>query len=622
MERLRRMPVYLVASMLALVAVATGNLSGLGMGTGSLLYDPMALPRLIIAVVLTCCAWTVWALLAAHDRFVLHVDLVWAILAGLALWAGLSTATSPHRTLAILGQSERLEGAVTMVLYALVYGIVLQVVRRVGDARQLAGAVGIAAVGLAAYGLFQFAGFDPTNYSHEAFGFSVRRAFATTGNPNFLAGLLVLALPIAAMFAMSAVGWRRTAWTAGTIVVGSALFATFTRGAWLAVLVQLAVAIVVLRRSRNATLSNGLRLKRRWVAIAATAVAMLGVVTMSLNLTGEINVAKRISSAFAANDSTAERVLLIGVTRAAVADRPILGYGPDAFLPAFRAHRTAEYVAVFGKESAVNNAHSWVLQYLVTLGIPGALLLAGAIATALLRARPVADAVDRRGALLTACWIGCVGVSVHMAFNVGVLGVTIPFWGMLGVAMAPKARGIEIPVLLRLSAVGIFAALTLLTAVASVAFLRADVVYLASRKAYYREAPGDPAALAREANRLNPFSPKYARGVAQADAQALESAMMRGDSNEVVRGLYLNALADFQRAIRMSPSDYPSRAWLAAMQARVGTYVQDEALLRTAEGTARGAAALDRHHSAVSALAMGDVSETAITSAASVLPLP
>ena len=48
--RALRLPTLILAAMVLLVAVATGNLSGIGIGDITLLYDAIALPRLALTV--------------------------------------------------------------------------------------------------------------------------------------------------------------------------------------------------------------------------------------------------------------------------------------------------------------------------------------------------------------------------------------------------------------------------------------------------------------------------------------------------------------------------------------------------------------------------------------------
>ena len=85
--------------------------------------------------------------------------------------------------------------------------------------------------------------------------------------------------------------------------------------------------------------------------------------------------------------SAHERLLTAAIAGEAALARPLFGYGPDAFLPAFRAHRSDAYAETFGPVHTLNNAHSWPLQYAATLGLPGAALLVAAIVAALWRSR-------------------------------------------------------------------------------------------------------------------------------------------------------------------------------------------------------------------------------------------
>jgi len=621
MERWAKTPLVIVAAMIALVVVASGNLSMLGIGEGSLLYDPMALPRLVPAVVLTCAAWAMWAFISRERRVRLRVDAVWGVLAALAVWASVSAATSSHSALAVLGQSERLEGVVTVVLYALVYGVVLQVVRNVSDARRLAAVLAMSAVLMSVYGLLQFAGLDPANYAHEGFGFDMRRAFATFGNPNFLAGLLVLALPVAVSLGIDAATRRlRLLWSAAALSIGGALFVTFTRGAWLAALIELGAALVIWRPWRTSE-----RRRPDWRIVVALALVSVLLIGVSLNSTGELNVAERLSTVFSEADSTSERLLVAGVVADAVSGRPVTGYGPDTFLPTFRLYRTDEYAEVFGETGTINNAHSWPLQYLATLGIPGALLLVIALLLALVRGlRVVSDEGPprRTHVLMAGIWIGCLGLAVHLLFNVAVLGASVPLVAMLATLGAPRARTLEIPVGGVRAAGAVFAVMTVVAVAVSVVAVRADALYLRSRQAFYGEREGDAVDLAHKASTLNPLSVKYARGLAEEEAADVMVAIMAGGSSQDIVTLYDVALADFERVMEVDSDDYAAFAWLAALQARVGTYLQDETLLGEAVLTAQKAALLDRQHAQVRDLANGDTSALASRSAASVLPLP
>ncbi len=641
MERASRLPVGTVAVMLVLVVLGTANLTGIGIGSGPLLYDTIALARLVPALVLTCAAWTAWFALRARRGEPLRADLVWALLGGLALWAAVSLAFSPHRLHGVLGQSERLEGLVTFVLYALVYGLTLQVVRRIGDARLLLSALGGAATLVALYGLVQFAGFEPFDYTFEGYTFETRRAFATFGNPNFLAGLLVLALPPLGALSIRARSQAvRMGWALAAVVVAAALVATFSRAAWAGAAVQAVLGGVVLWRARAAIDWRALR-----VPLAIGAVAFAVLVAVSAGATGELDVVRRLAEASERTGSAGERSMLGGIAIAAAGERPVTGYGPDAFLAAFRANRTDDYVLGFGARTTMNNAHAWPPQLAATLGVPGALLHLAALATALgLSARTVFRRTPRRpraadppaaagpdpdpltpsaDLLYAAAWVGAAGFALTMLANVAVLGATVPFFVLLGIVGAPAARAVELRApAVPLGGAAFASALTVAAVVASAALVTADASYLAARNAFRGLAAGDAVALTERAVALNPTSVKYSRGLAEVTAAPAASALVAGRPAEEVRALLPGALAAYERHLARHPADYPGLAWYGSLQVRAGVALDDPALVAAGQRAAQRAATLDRQNEEVFELAMGATSAFAIESAAGVLPLP
>ena len=627
-----RVPVRIVAAMLGLVVVATANLTGLGIGSLPLLYDAIALPRLAVTLILTPAAWAAWFLVASRNGWGFRVDAVWALLAALASWSVVSLALSRHAALGVLGQSERLEGAVIVALYALLYGLGLQVVRGTRDVRLLLSALGVATGLMAIYGVAQYAGFDPFDYSIESYSFDARRAFATLGNPTFLAGLLVLALPPIGALALEADSiWRKIAWGLGMVLALAALLATFSRGAWLAAAVQLPLCAAILWRKRGSVV-------RRDVVTLLVAggfvVALLAV--SSIGAAAEINLVDRVVAAVEGAGSTRERALVAETAVDAVRAKPITGHGPDAFLSAFRLHRSDAFAAEISNSSTINNAHSWPLQFAATLGLPGAILLVAAVVLALARgarsifstqgenvdASPPSEGSAQQDLLFPAAWVGCIGFAVHMLTGVSVLGSTVPFWLLIGVVGAPLARsGVVNSFALR--AALMIAVATSIIAIAVVSLLlRADATYLDSRAALHGVTVGDSVSLARDARSLNPLSVKYARGAAQASAARVHDSIVQGAGPTIVRGLYESALMEFEVILDLDSSDYATLAWLAALQARAGRYLEDEALLAQSRATAQRAARLDRQHHEVGTLADGDTSDESILRASNVAPLP
>ena len=139
-----RLPLWLVAGTSALVVVVSGNLSGLGIGSGPLLYDTVALPRLVIAAVALTIGWAVWLVgdrdggsaFAGTPSGSSHR----AGAVGRGFGGGL-TASRPVDPRAIRASRRRGDGRAVC---SAAYGLALQVVRGIRDVRLVATALGVA----------------------------------------------------------------------------------------------------------------------------------------------------------------------------------------------------------------------------------------------------------------------------------------------------------------------------------------------------------------------------------------------------------------------------------------------------------------------------------------------
>ncbi|MRS11765.1 MAG: hypothetical protein EG823_01675 [Actinobacteria bacterium] len=601
---------WVAAGMLFLVQVVWTNLTGFGIGEFPLTYDTVALPRLVVAVVGTLLAWALVAWARRGPDEPLRVDIAWALLGALALWAVVSALASKQGPIVWLGQSERLEGVVTIALYALLFGLGLQL-GAMSKAPRILGWAVVAGTGvLAVHGLLQAFGIDPTGYTLLNPGFGVRQAFASLDNPNFLAAHLVLAIPIAAACAVrSERSWQRAvAWVVVTAGV-CALLTTGSQGAWLAATVQGAIAIALwLSRRRNADAPTRRTLARP---------LLVGVLVLVLG-TAAI-VAASLGRADLKETATA-RVMLAKIATDTAAERPLVGYGPDSYLAAFRRYHTTEYESLFGSWSTNNNAHFWVAQYLATLGIPGALLLASALILGLSRGRPRAGG-SYESVITAAIWISLLGFTVQSMLNVVVIASSVPFWLLMGLVCSREAVQVRVPRFARSAAVAASIALALASLGAGVIALQADATYLRSRLVYNREAEGDAVALADRASRMNPLSVKYLRGAAQARAQLVLDNLGNSDA-ETAREQYYGASAAYERVLAASPHDYASLAWSAALDVAVGVRLNDPELRSAGVRAAVCAIALDSSAWQVQRLASGDTSEAAIQDALSVPALP
>ena len=164
------------------------------------------------------------------------------------------------------------------------------------------------------------------------------RAIGTIGSPTDLGLVLALILPIAVdVSPVYALG----------VTLG--LAASGARGAWLAAAIGLLV--YALRQPK------GRRLLLPLLVIGGVGVSCM---------------AARGASRFRKSD--AERIEIWKIARTAIAERPLIGHGPDSFGNAFKRLKTEGFVRVQLSDRHVQeDAHNDVLQVLATLGLFGLL---------------------------------------------------------------------------------------------------------------------------------------------------------------------------------------------------------------------------------------------------------
>jgi putative inorganic carbon (HCO3(-)) transporter len=146
------------------------------------------------------------------------------------------------------------------------------------------------------------------------------RAYGLSDHPNILGGVLAIALLLlGGLIAIETA--RRAAWPVAIFAVGAAaLFLTFSRGAWLALLVGAAVVVGML-----AGLRNGGALRR----LATVTVAGLIVTAPFVAPYRHVLAARTAPSGHSTSDlrAVSEREAVSEATTQLVADRPALGVG-------------------------------------------------------------------------------------------------------------------------------------------------------------------------------------------------------------------------------------------------------------------------------------------------------
>jgi Flp pilus assembly protein TadD/O-antigen ligase len=287
----------------------------------------------------------------------------------------------------------------------------------------------VSAALVAAYALVLLWGGDPWDQGALDMGF-LKRAHGSLGNPDFLAGFLVLGLPGAALAWLTAPAERRASfWLRGTIffLVALALLLTQVRGAWLAAAISLPVTLYLGREHFPA---------RRLGLLLALGLGLLLVFSAPgrQNPTGQSPLL-RLKQAWSGDGAWAGRRFMAQVAWDLAAAHPVLGVGPSNFQSAYlveqgRLLNQPSYQAEPYRFSG--DIHNDWLQVLAESGWIGLGLLLSVFVLAL-------QSAWRRHSVAGAALIGlfvAFGVQALFHFPLSVQASALFFWGSVGLAAA------------------------------------------------------------------------------------------------------------------------------------------------------------------------------------------
>jgi O-antigen ligase len=259
----------------------------------------------------------------------------WPILAWLAA-LGLSAAVAPFPSL---------DALLVAVLPVPVFLAI-----RAGhlDARRLVRAIVWASVLQSAIAVLQWAGFDPLRvpgWIPDVSGAARMRVYGTFGNPNFVAAWLCATLPLVVPRSAR----RAVLAAAASVLQVAAILATGSRVVLLSLPVVLAVMVLARVRPRT-----------WWLAALPIAASVLW-----------------LSPARPLGDTIEGRYYLARVTAAHLAEVPIAGKGPGAFVAAFAGWQV-QWLRQHGTEPAarrfagpIDHAHNDYLEFWVEYGPVG-----------------------------------------------------------------------------------------------------------------------------------------------------------------------------------------------------------------------------------------------------------
>lgn len=393
---------------------------------------------------------------------------------GLLGWSLVSATFGVSPSYGVFGSYSNHLGLVSLVLFVALAYYAMQYVKSPDRARDLAFSAVLGGAFVALYGLMQVARLDAIPWQNLP-SFYFERGWSTIGNPNTYGGFLVAPLVMAPAVALSQSSklYRSIAWGCFVVIAAGWLMA-FSRGAWLAGFVGLALLGYFVWRNRPAFDRVDAAGVGSALVLAAGALALKwdSVMARFADMTG---------SAGAAAGSG--RLALWESVWNGVGARWLLGYGPDSVRFAFFTGRVDNPQALGGVHMLADDAHNIVLTLAATIGIPGMLIATALVAAVVVRGlKTVASTRSGTTRLGLVAWY--CGLIAYIGFlltgPMTIAGETI-LWMAIGVLLAARARSMDITQLFVKVSASVAISLVALAFVASGLTYAADGRYLAAR---------------------------------------------------------------------------------------------------------------------------------------------
>ncbi len=345
----------------------------------------------------------------------------------------IATYFSIHIPTAIHGKYKRYEGLLTFLNYGIIYFLAAQVLNKKTHLERLAKITAFTGMAVAFYGLLQFVGADPLRWGRTPF--EARKSFSSFGNPDLLAGYLVIVIPvILALYLSAKEDWQKLMYGGGFLIVSSCLLTTFTRGAWLATTFGLVLFSVLLGRKILAAKAREI-LILAVIFLAVFVFTVIGSIATGQNSLNLINRLNSITKFDQGSVFTRKEIWKAAIKM--VEDRPLFGLGPDTFRIASEHYETFPYVKAVKGVTVADNAHNYVLQIAAGTGLLGiTLFLVFIISSFIKNFRQAVTDNSSDKLIFVGLTISTIAYFSHLLFGLSVVGSSAVFWIFLGALLA------------------------------------------------------------------------------------------------------------------------------------------------------------------------------------------
>lgn len=413
---------------------------------------------------------------------------------------------------------------------------------------------------------------------------------STFGNANFLAGFLVVVIPLTILMALLHAGQDKKQLVLHALLLILQIVAlglSRTRGAWIAVTLEfsLMLFLLIIRHRRQHDGHSPKRLILGGVLLLLLALGILPLINPDIidrvrSLANPENFDLRPRPEGVKNSIQVRLYIWQGALKL-FRERPFLGHGPGTFMPLFPAYRPAGFHSG-GLGHNSYHAHCEYLEILSDTGLAGLAVFLALLAYILIQLpkRMHAARTDRLFLTLGCTAIAAIGLLVHSAFTVDLRFTSgLYLWLLLGILVALTHPESETPATGQLRKerailIGIPLFAIVLTAIwfcwlparASLALKRGILAEQAGKPRLAAENDEDAVKIlpcyAPAAYRLGSLRRKYfhySRGAAKIYRHLLQYAPNYGQTHYnlglVYRDLkqYPDAIHEFTRATELNP---------------------------------------------------------------------
>lgn len=383
--------------------------------------DHFYLPKVIamgVVAILFVGAWLLRGSPLTLDR----VNLALMLYVG---WLLIAFVQSRDLELALWGRPYRHEGLVVLLFYALFF--LLGRVQAPLKARDFVPVLAIALL-LSVYGWVQTQGI--TLFERDVIRVAWINAFATFGNPNFMASYLVVMVILSyGLYLEQGRFWILA--LMGTL--SYAVVLTRTQSAFIGLAVGLSALSLI------AALKG--RLMRRRVRIAL-GVSLNGFLVMLLSVPmfrQELSQllmagARFIQAPFLDETAGSYRIFIWVRVWELIQWRPWFGVGIEHLGRVFNQRFAGDIMEVIGQPLLVDRAHNEYLHIAVSVGLPGLLLYLHLLAHSLW------GRLTQRSLIDISVFAALLGYLAQAFFNISVVSVAYVFWLLLGYFSRPRNR--------------------------------------------------------------------------------------------------------------------------------------------------------------------------------------